>query len=71
MQEQEELVAGGLMSVPEAARFLAISRSYLYELMDTGLLVYVKLGRCRRIPRQAVIALAASGIRGGWKVGGR
>jgi excisionase family DNA binding protein len=48
----------GLVRVTEAARFLAISRSKIYGLMDSGQLPYVKLGRSRRIPRQALIELA-------------
>lgn len=66
-QEQSEVVAAGLMSVEEAARFLSVSRSTLYELMESGRLVYVKLGRARRIPRRAVVALAAANLRGGWQ----
>ena len=60
------MVGAGLMSVQEAARFLSVSRSTLYELMESGRLVYVKLGRARRIPRRAVVGLAAGNLRGGW-----
>jgi len=67
----EELVSGGLMRVPDAGEFSGLSRSMLYELMDTGELVYVKLGRARRIPRKALVALAARNLRGGWKEGAR
>ena len=38
-----------LATVPEVADYLAVSRSKLYQMMDSGLLPYVKLGRCRRI----------------------
>lgn len=31
-----ELVADGLLSVVDAARFLSVSRSKLYEMMDAG-----------------------------------
>jgi excisionase family DNA binding protein len=58
-------VADGLMTVPEAARFLSISRSKLYVMMDEGDLRFVKIGRSRRIPRRAVVDLAARGLRGG------
>lgn len=67
----DDLVAEGLLSVGEAARFLSLSRSTLYELMESGRLVYVKLGRARRIPRRAVVALATSNLRGGWQREGR
>jgi excisionase family DNA binding protein len=55
-----ELVADGLQRVTEAASFLGISRSHVYQLMDSGVLPYVKLGRSRRVPRRAVLQLAAS-----------
>ena len=63
-----ELVADGLLTVREVADFLRISRSRLYELMDRGELIYLKLGRSRRIPRRAVIELAARELRGGFNV---
>ena len=68
--EPTELVADGLLTVREAADFLRISRSRLYELMDRGELIYLKLGRSRRIPRRAVIELAARELRGGFNVTG-
>lgn len=69
MTDRDAVVADGLMPVAEAARFLSVSRSTLYEIMDQGRLVYVKIGRARRIPRSAVRELAAANLRGGWKVG--
>lgn len=68
--KDEKLVADGLMTVPETAAFLGVSRSFLYGLMDRGRLVFVKLGRSRRIPRAAVVELAASGLKGGWALEG-
>jgi excisionase family DNA binding protein len=53
------IVAAGLDRVDEVARFLGLSRSYIYELMERGELVYVKVGRSRRIPHHAVLQLAA------------
>jgi excisionase family DNA binding protein len=67
MPSGEELVAEGLLSIAEAVRFLRISRSTLYELMESGRLQYVKLGRSRRVPRRALVALAAGNLRGGWR----
>ena len=69
-EDRESLVADGLMTVFEAAAFLRLSRSTLYNLMDSGRLAYVRLvgdGRraARRIPRNAVIALAAAHLVGG------
>lgn len=63
------LVADGLITVAEAAQFLALSRSSLYVLMESGQVAYVKIGRARRIPRASVVALAAINLRGGWKAG--
>ena len=63
--KREELVSDGLLTVRECAEFLHLSRSTIYEFMDAGALCYVKLGRSRRIPRRAVIELAARELRGG------
>jgi excisionase family DNA binding protein len=56
------LMADGLDTVPAAAKFLGISRTSLYGLMDKGLLEYVKLGKARRIPHRAVLELAARNL---------
>lgn len=61
-----ELVADGLVDVAGAASFLSISRSKLYELMDAGELVYVRIGRSRRIPRRALVDLAARSLVGAY-----
>ena len=61
-------VSDGLLSVAAAAAFLSVSRSKLYEMMDGGLLPYVKLGRSRRVPRRALVELAAGGLRGGYRI---
>jgi excisionase family DNA binding protein len=39
-----------LLTLPEAARFLSVSRGSLYDLLTTGLLASVHIGRSRRIP---------------------
>jgi excisionase family DNA binding protein len=44
----------GLASVKEAEQFLSLSRSTVYGLMDKGELWYVKLGKSRRIPWEAI-----------------
>ena len=63
--KRAELVADGLMTVKECAEFLHLSRSTVYELMNAGELCFAKLGRSRRIPRRAVIELAARQLQGG------
>ena len=59
------LVSDGLLSVNQASTFLSISRSTLYAIMDRGELPFVKLGRSRRIPRRALVELAAGNLQGG------
>ena len=39
-----------LVSIPEAARRLAIARSHLYQHMNRGTIASVRIGRARRIP---------------------
>ena len=52
----------GLDRVEEAGRFLEISRSRTYELMDAGELPFVKIGRSRRIPHRALVEFAARSL---------
>ena len=42
-----------LLTVPEAARRLALSRAKVYELLSAGLLGSVTIGRARRVPLAA------------------
>ncbi len=67
---REKIVSDGLASLPESVRFLSISRSKLYAVMERGELPYVRIGRCRRIPRRALIEFAAAHLVGGLRVGG-
>jgi excisionase family DNA binding protein len=48
-----------LHTATEAATALGISRSRVYELMQGGDLEYVKIGRSRRIPADALEAFVA------------
>ncbi|KUP97315.1 helix-turn-helix domain-containing protein [Thermobifida halotolerans] len=43
-----------LLTVPEAARVLAISRSKLYELLASGAVRSLRIGGSRRIPVSAL-----------------
>lgn len=67
MSEQlaAEVVADGLVTVAAAAAFLAVGRSTLYGAMDRGELVFVKIGRSRRIPKRGLIEFAARHLRNG------
>ncbi len=46
-----------VLTVPEAARLLGISRTHAYGLVSRGELVHVRLGRRIVVPRHAVEAL--------------
>ena len=58
-------MSDGLMSPHEAARFLSVSRGTVYNMLAANELPSLALGRSRRIPRRAVIDLAARLLRGG------
>jgi excisionase family DNA binding protein len=68
MPEYEDLLKDGLTTVAEAAKFLSLGRSTLYELMDNGELRYVKIGSSRRIPKRALMELAKTNLQGGWAI---
>jgi excisionase family DNA binding protein len=44
-----------LQTVEEAAADLNVGRSTIYELIRSGHIEIVKIGRCTRIPREAVL----------------
>jgi excisionase family DNA binding protein len=56
----EPAVEDGLLTIAEACAFLRIGRTALYEILSSGLLPSVKIGRSRRIPRRALAAFASS-----------
>jgi excisionase family DNA binding protein len=49
-----------LLTVPEAADALAISRSKLYELLAAGLVRSVRIDGSRRIPVEALATYVAT-----------
>jgi excisionase family DNA binding protein len=49
-----------LLTVPEAAEALAISRSKLYELFAAGLVRSVRIDGSRRVPVEALEAYVAA-----------
>jgi excisionase family DNA binding protein len=61
------LVADGFVRVPEAVRFMALSRATLYALMESGDLPFCKIGRARLIPRKALAELAERSLVSGSK----
>jgi excisionase family DNA binding protein len=47
-----------LLLTPEtAAEVLSVGRTKVYQLMATGVLRSVRIGKCRRIPMAAVVEL--------------
>lgn len=61
-EQADALLGDGLETPKGAAAFLKISVAQLYRLMESGALPYVKIGRSRRIPRRALIELAARNL---------
>ena len=55
--KQSSVDAPGLKPVSAVAKFLAISRSKVYQLMESGQLPYVKLGKSRRVRWADVLKL--------------
>lgn len=49
-----------LLTPAEAARSLGIGRTKVYELMASGALASVRIGRSRRVPREALAELVDS-----------
>ena len=52
-------ISPALLTVPEAMSALRLSRATIYDLIRSGELVSVKVGRSRRIPAQAVTTFVA------------
>jgi excisionase family DNA binding protein len=62
--QAHSLVRDGLADIEDAAKFLSVCKATLYKLMDAGELTYTKLGKCRRIPWNALRDLAARNLKG-------
>jgi len=62
MASLEDLVTDGLLTIDQAETFTGLGRTKLYKLMSSGELASVKIGVCRRIPRKALVALAARSV---------
>jgi excisionase family DNA binding protein len=60
-----DLLDDGFDRVRDVARFLKVSVSHVYLLMEQRKLPYLKLGKSRRIPHRAVLDLAARHLVGG------
>lgn len=60
-----ETVKRALVPVTEAATYLSVSRSTVYNLMDSGQLRWVKIGKSRRVRWEDVEKLIADNTFGG------
>lgn len=67
MTQREELVSDGLLSTKEATEFLGVSRSTLWQLMNSRELPWVHIGRARYIPKKALVQLAVDNLKWGQK----
>lgn len=52
----------GLMTIEEACRFAKVSRSRLYQLLQRGHLLSIKIGKSRRIPKAGLVAFLEAHI---------
>jgi len=52
----------GLQPVAKVAKFLSLSRSKVYLMMDQGQLPYVKLGKSRRVRWSDVLKLVDQNV---------
>lgn len=59
------VMSEGLATLKEAQRFLRVSQSTIYVLMQSGELASTKIGRSRRIPWSALRELVARSLVGG------
>ena len=64
-QQSTTIIEPLLVRVEEAARILSLSRSTIYEMMDSGELPSVRRGAARRIPVAALHAWIAGQLQRG------
>jgi len=58
---RETYVTSGLLSVPEAAKYLGVGRKKIYELTEWGEVKAVKLGRSVQVEKNSLDEFKASG----------
>jgi excisionase family DNA binding protein len=61
----EDLCADGVLAIPDAARFLSISRAEVYRLFENGSLASVRIGRRRLVPKRSAVRLLAANLNAG------
>ncbi len=52
--EPPDVLRDGFVPVSAAAKFLGISRAKVYQLMESGEILFAKFGKSRRIPLRAL-----------------
>ena len=57
MNDPDTCASPKLQRVAEVAKYLSLSRSTVYQMMDRGELPYVKFGKSRRIRWEDVLKL--------------
>lgn len=62
MKNKIDLVAGGMLTIREAAELSGLGKSFLYNRMADGDLVYTKIRGARRIPRMALLEYLAKNL---------
>jgi excisionase family DNA binding protein len=62
---RQQYAAAGMVTIPEAARMMALSRWTIYRYIKAGVLTHAKLGGRVVVPRQAVIDYLAVQMRPG------
>ncbi|MDR7450138.1 MAG: helix-turn-helix domain-containing protein [Armatimonadota bacterium] len=67
MDGKLDVLEEGVLSVPEAARLLGVSRTTLYNFLQAGRLPSLRLGGRRLIPRRALVALLAEALESSWQ----
>lgn len=61
--DNDELLADGLMKISEAAEYLSLGRTKVTQMIEDGTLPYVRFGvKSRRIPRRAVTDLMKANL---------
>jgi excisionase family DNA binding protein len=63
--EAPRLLDESTLTIAEAVKFTGLPRTNLYELMGSGRLPYVKIGKRRLVPRKALVGLLNKNLVGG------
>jgi excisionase family DNA binding protein len=62
--ERVKIAEDGFLTINEACQFLRVSRPTVYGMMGRDELPFVMVGKVRRIPRRAIVALVSQGLQG-------